>query len=208
MKIIYKRARCSFSALFLCDIIETGKIIGAPSHPIYLNYVKALVGTSPELFIYKGGVKLIEKIRLRKKKNEVVKVGDVVNYRGSIFIILNVLAVRVMINRENGELMTMSDCLGQQYRTPDLSADYITTQAEITYEPEEFRKISVVGEYIYDQETGIWVQIKAILGYHFEGRNLVVKYEFEPVMELPVDEVEKAIAKKRKSIMKLVKKNS
>lgn len=51
-------------------------------------------------------------------------------------------------------------------------------------------------------------QIKAILGYHFEGRNLVVKYEFEPVMELPADEVEKAIAKKRKSIMKLVKKNS
>ena len=179
MKIIYKRARCSFSALFLCDIIKTGKIIGAPNHPIYLNYVKALVGTSPELFIYKGGVKLIEKIRLRKKKNEVVKVGDVVNYRGSMFIILNVLAVRVMINRENGELMTMSDCLGQQYRTPDLSSDYITTQAEITYEPEEFRKISVVGEYIYDQETGIWVQIKAILGYHFEGRNLVVKYEFD-----------------------------
>lgn len=104
--------------------------------------------------------------------------------------------------------MTMSDCLGQQYRTPDLSSDYITTQAEITYEPEEFRKISVVGEYIYDQETGIWVQIKAILGYHFEGRNLVVKYEFEPVMELPADEVEKAITKKRKSIMKLVKKNS
>lgn len=151
---------------------------------------------------------MIEKIRLRKKKNEVVKVGDVVNYRGSMFIILNVLAVCVMINRENGELMTMSDCLGQQYRTPDLSADYITTQAEITYEPEEFRKISVVGEYIYDQETGIWVQIKAILGYHFEGRNLVVKYEFEPVMELPADEVEKAITKKRKSIMKLVKKNS
>ena len=108
---------------------------------------------------------MIEKIRLRKKKNEVVKVGDVVNYRGSMFIILNVLAVRVMINRKNGE-------------------------------------------YIYDQETGIWVQIKAILGYHFEGRNLVVKYEFEPVMELPADEVEKAITKKRKSIMKLVKKNS
>ena len=119
---------------------------------------------------------MIEKIRLRKKKNEVVKVGDVVNYRGSMFIILNVLAVRVMINRKNGELMTMSDCLGQQYRTPDLSSDYITTQA--------------------------------ILGYHFEGRNLVVKYEFEPVMELPADEVEKAITKKRKSIMKLVKKNS
>ena len=82
---------------------------------------------------------MIEKIRLRKKKNEVVKVGDVVNYRGSMFIILNVLAVRVMINRKNGELITMSDCLGQQYRTPDLSSDYITTQAEITYEPEEFR---------------------------------------------------------------------
>src|SRR5699024_11933427 len=79
------RARCSFSALFLCDIIETGKIIGAPSHPIYLNYVKALVGTSPELFIYKGGVKLIDKIRLRKKKNEVVKDRDVVKYSGLIF---------------------------------------------------------------------------------------------------------------------------
>ena len=63
------------------------------------------------------------------------------------------------------------------------SAEYTTTQAEIMYQPHEFREVSEVGEFIYDESTGIWVRSVTILYVRFEDKNMYVKYEFAPVVE-------------------------
>lgn len=146
---------------------------------------------------------MLEKIRVRRRSNEVISIGDVVNYRKATFVVINILSIKV-VPRATGEFIYY-DCLCQQLQTPDLSAEYMTTQAEIMYQPHEFREVSEVGEFIYDESTGIWVQIDAILNVRFEDKNMYVKYEFAPVVEWSNKEMQTAVVKQRRKCMKLLK---
>ena len=63
---------------------------------------------------------MLEKIRVRRRSNEVISIGDVVNYRKATFVVINILSIKV-VPRATGEFIYY-DCLCQQLQTPDLSA--------------------------------------------------------------------------------------
>ena len=79
------------------------------------------------------------------------------------------------------------------------------SQAEIMYQAHEYNEISEVGEFIYDEGTGIWVKIDAILSVRMEEKNLFVKYEFTPVNEWSEREISRAIGKERRKHMRLLR---
>lgn len=145
---------------------------------------------------------MLEKIRFRRSLDEPVSIGDVIYYRQANFVVINIISVNVAL-KATGNILY--DCLCQQVQTPDLSAEYMTTQAEIVYQPHEFNEISEVGEFIYDESTGIWVQINAIISVRFEDKNMHVKYEFAPVVEWSDNEIKVALNNKRRKQMKLLK---
>lgn len=86
-----------------------------------------------------------------------------------------------------------------------MSENYTTTQTELAYELNEQRNISRVGDIIYDENTGIWVQVNAILAIRYEDEKIYVKYEFDPIPEWSPKEISKLQDKRRLQLMKLVK---
>lgn len=146
---------------------------------------------------------MLEKIRMKKKASDPVYVGDVIKYDNELFVVINILSVQVLSNPADGSLLY--DCLCQQAQKPSISDEYMTTQAEIMYQAHEYDEISEVGEFIYDEGTGIWVKIDAILSVRMEEENLFVKYEFTPVTEWSPREISRAIGNERRKHMRLLR---
>ena len=47
---------------------------------------------------------MLEKIRVRRRSNEVISTGDVVNYRKATFVVINILSIKV-VPRATGEFI-------------------------------------------------------------------------------------------------------
>lgn len=146
---------------------------------------------------------MLEKIRMKKKANDPVYVGDVIKYGNELFVVINILSVQVFSS--SVDALLVYDCLCQQTQKPNIADEYMTTQAEIMYQAHEYNEISEVGEFIYDEGTGIWVKIDAILSVRMEEKNLFVKYEFTPVNEWSEREISRAIGKERRKHMRLLR---
>lgn len=54
---------------------------------------------------------MLEKIRVRRRSNEVISIGDIVNYRKATFVVINILSIKVA-PRSAGEFIYY-DCLCQ-----------------------------------------------------------------------------------------------
>lgn len=147
---------------------------------------------------------MLEKIRLRKPLDQKVAVGDMITYQTTSFIIINILDVG-LASWGKESIFAVYTCLVQQLNSPNLSENYTTTQTELAYELNEQRNISRVGDIIYDENTGIWVQVNAILAIRYEDEKIYVKYEFDPIPEWSPKEISKLQDKRRLQLMKLVK---
>lgn len=145
---------------------------------------------------------MLEKLRLKRTIKEEISIGDVINVKDIRYVVIQIIEITPA--RLDLEAFYF-DCLCQQVQTPDLSAEYMTTQAEIVYSLAEYDNISEVGEFIFDDKSGIWIQIDAILNVRFEGTNMYVKYEFTPVVEWSDEEINEAITNERKKSMKLLR---
>lgn len=147
---------------------------------------------------------MLDKIRLRKPVEKKVAVGDILTYETTSFIIINILDVGIS-SWGQGKLFAVYTCLVQQLNTPDLSQNYMTTETELVYSLKEQRNISHVGDIIYDQTSGIWVEVTAILAIRYEEEKIHVKYRLEPIQEWSQREINLIQDKRRLAIMKLVK---
>lgn len=90
---------------------------------------------------------MIESIRLKRKEELPVSIGDVVQYHGGTFVIINILGIDVKSFRENDNNIFYY-CLGQLYGSPDLSANYLTTENELNFSPDQYYNIPQVGELV------------------------------------------------------------
>ncbi len=54
---------------------------------------------------------MLEKIRVRRRSNEVISTGDVVNYRKATFVVINILSIKV-VPRATGEFIYY-DCFNR-----------------------------------------------------------------------------------------------
>ena len=147
---------------------------------------------------------MLEKIRLRKPLDQKVAVGDMITYQTTSFIIINILDVG-LASWGKESIFAVYTSLVQQLNSPNLSENYTTNQTELAYELNEQRNISRVGDIIYDENTGIWVQVNAILAIRYEDEKIYVKYEFDPIPEWSPKEISKLQDKRRLQLMKLVK---
>ena len=88
---------------------------------------------------------MIESIRLKRKKNEPIAIGDVVQYHGGTFVVINILGIDAQPDRKKDDRIFYY-CLGQLYGSPDLAADYLPTENELKFSPDQYYNIPQVGD--------------------------------------------------------------
>lgn len=147
---------------------------------------------------------MIESIRLKRKQTAPIAIGDVVQYHGGTFVIINILGVDTKPLREDDNSVFYY-CLGQLYGSPDLAADYLTTENELKFSPDQYYNIPQVGDIFFDNTIGIWINIIEIREVNFSKEGMRVRYKFAPVKEWPNDKMEEAFTASRQRHMKLVK---
>ena len=81
---------------------------------------------------------MLEKIRMKKKANDPVYVGDVIKYGNELFVVINILSVQVFSS--SVDALLVYDCLCQQTQKPNIADEYMTTQAEIMYQAHEYNE--------------------------------------------------------------------
>src|SRR5699024_8746779 len=151
-----------------------------------------------------GGCIMIESIRLKRKKTEPIAIGDVVQYHGGTFVVINILGIDAQPDRKKDDRVFYY-CLGQLYGSPDLAADYLTTENELQFTPEQYGSIPQVGDIFFDNTIGIWVRILEIREAFFVGKSLRVRFKFTPIKEWSREKMERAFNDARERHMKLIK---
>lgn len=147
---------------------------------------------------------MLKRMRIRHKLDKRAELGDVVRDGEKTYVVINIIKAHVFVDA-NGEISAIYDCLCQQYRSENLSEEFVTTQTELPYGRGEWDEIADVGNIIYDTETGIYVSIERIAGIRFEGETMYVTYEFSPVPEWSDYEMDEAVLKYRHRFMHLVR---
>ncbi|GAW63157.1 hypothetical protein FC65_GL001845 [Ligilactobacillus acidipiscis DSM 15836] len=150
---------------------------------------------------------MIESIRLKRKEELPVSIGDVVQYHGGTFVIINILGIDVKSFRENDNNIFYY-CLGQLYGSPDLAANYLTTENELNFSPDQYYNIPQVGDIFFDNTIGIWIRILEIRKVNFNDEGMQVQFKFSPVKEWSSEKMEKVFTASRARHMKLVKNDS
>lgn len=147
---------------------------------------------------------MIESIRLKREKTDSLAIGDVVQYHGGTFVVINILGIEVKQTRPNSNNVFYY-CLGQLYGSPDLAADYLTTESELEFSPEQYNNIPQVGDIFFDNTIGIWIRIVEIGAVLFTADALKVQFKFSPIKEWSRKKMEKAFNDSRQRHMKLLK---
>ncbi len=147
---------------------------------------------------------MIESIRVKRKPTKPIAIGDVVQYHGGTFVIINILGVEAKPSKDNDHSIFYY-CLGQLYGSPDLAADYLTTENELQFSPTQYRNVPQVGDIFFDNTLGIWIKITEIRGVHFHGSTMSVNFKFSPIKEWAGKKMDQAFTDARERNMKLVK---
>ncbi|SRR5699024_3021501 len=151
-----------------------------------------------------GGCIMIESIRLKRKKTEPIAIGDVVQYHGGTFVVINILGIDAQPDRKKDDRIFYY-CLGQLYGSPDLAADYLATENELKFSPDQYYNIPQVGDIFFDNNIGIWIRIIEIRAVTFQKDGMKVKFKFSPIKEWSNKKMEQAFQKSRSHHMKLLK---
>ncbi|GBG95892.1 hypothetical protein LFYK43_23510 [Ligilactobacillus salitolerans] len=149
---------------------------------------------------------MIESIRLKRKMSDEIEIGDVVQYHGGTFVVINILGIEAKPTQDN-DRSVFYYCLGQLYGSPDLAADYLPTENELQFSVEQYRNVPQVGDVFFDSTLGIWIRISQICNVHFENTTMFARFKFVPIKEWSTQQMESAVAESRTRHMRLLKNN-
>ncbi|SEM48081.1 hypothetical protein SAMN05216431_10378 [Ligilactobacillus sp. WC1T17] len=145
---------------------------------------------------------MLRRILITHQVEYPLQVGDVIEKDNKTYVIINIMDVEPFMRQK--KRFVNYTCLCQKYHSPNLASEYIETESELAYTLNEWHTVSHVGDFIYDTETKIYVEVTKILSTRFEGETMYVNYEFTPVPEWSESQMREAVFKYRRRFMHLV----